>query len=338
MFEFENFNVSSLKYKYETAIETENDRISYQRLSGMVNAIYNSLTLMNTNGASVAVLLPNSPEAICSYYACSKAGFDYVAASSKISRVEAYELVIAHRPSVVIMPSGELSRLADIFLDNGCKNAVFTGNDAQKQYFPSQFSFDRLLKENDYDYARKTAKSPGRHIVFYGDSFNDKIPQSLYKVAVREPIFVDLPIFENAGALVFSSLLDTGHRCFILSEKSARLFKKKKVKSVVCFNGDEQSFSDFDCDLYVIEQDGSKPYVCSHSGLFSPQKVSEYLGKRFVLPVVCSLSDNKIRLIMEVEEIPSPQDRLVIELKNQTSDLLYSISLPKSFVFRKKTV
>lgn len=338
MFEFDNFNVSSLKYKYEIAIETENDRISYQRLSGMVNAIYNSLTLMNTEGTSVAVLLPNSPETVCSYYACSKAGFDCVSASDKISRAQAYELVIAHRPSVVIMPGFELLRLADIFADNGCTSAVCTGDEPQKQYFPAQFSFDRLLKENDYDYVRKTLKGSGRHIVFYGDSFNDTIPDTLYATALREPVFVDLPVFENAGALVFSSLFDIGHRCFITGEKSARLFKKKKVKNAVCFEGDELSFGGFSCDLHVVKQDSSKPYVCTCGGLFNPLKVENYLAAKFNLPVVCSLKDNKIRLIIEVEEIPSPQEGLVKELKNETSDLLYGINLPKSFVFRKKTV
>ena len=340
MFDYEKYRAAAYKYKYETALETERRRISYKELYAMTDAFCNSLCVANPSGGSVAVLLRACPEAVCAYFACVKAGFDCISADSRLSLDKARLLAEKYRPTVVVMPSMEFSRLSDIFLHHDCKTAVFTGEAPQEQLFPAQFGFDILLEKNNYAVMdKKQERRTCEHIFFDGNGFKDSLPSSLFELPVREPVYIGLPIYENAGSLALTELLYSGRRCFIPQELNPAIFKRKKIHAAICDKLSKPSFSETFRSVFEADTDTSKPFVYAGGGTLYTDAIGKYLSSVTGYSVSCLFDGTKIRIAVSAEDIRIAEDaELIKAIKNVCADILYAYDMPKSVVFVKKTV
>ena len=349
MFDYEKIKSAAYKYKYETALETQNVRISYKELLNMIDAVYNSLCVMNVTGGAVAVLLRSGRDLVCSAFACDRAGFDCVTADSRISVSCAARLAEKYRPSVVIMPSCELERLAEIFLHCDCKTVVLTetlaqgDNSDERQLFPAQFDFDSLLERNDYAFVDKDGEKRNSKHVFFGvgdDSakYVDKLPDALSALSPRTPIYISLPFYEQAGALAITSLLYGGRRCFLADVPDKKLFKRKKVGAVLCDSVLTAAFAEYSCEILTVETDPERPFLYAGGGLLNLQEINAELIKLSGMKSFCEFDGCRLRIVFETDTVPDMQSEYVKQLALDCRRLLSAYNVPKSFVFRKKTV
>lgn len=350
MFDYEKIKSAAYKYKYETALETQNVRISYKELLNMIDAVYNSLCVMNVTGGAVAVLLRSGRDLACSSFACDRAGFDCVTADSRISVSRAARLAEKYRPSVVIMPSCELERLAEIFLRCDCKTAVLTETSKQgdnsdvRQLFPAQFDFDSLLERNDYAYIDKGGEKKNSRHVFFGvgdDSvqYADTLPgDALSALSPRTPIYISLPFYEQAGALALTSLLYGGRRCFLADMPDKKLFKRRKVGAVLCDSVLTAAFAEYPCEILTVETDPARPFLYAGGGLLNLQEINAELIKISGMKSFCEFDGCRLRIVFETDAVPDMQSEYVNQLALDCRRLLSAYDVPKSFVFRKKTV
>jgi long-chain acyl-CoA synthetase len=64
-----------MRFPHRTAVEFEGGRLSYRKLNGEVNRFANALLKLGvSNGARVALLLPNLPQRVVGFYGTLKAG------------------------------------------------------------------------------------------------------------------------------------------------------------------------------------------------------------------------------------------------------------------------
>lgn len=340
MFDYNKFKAVSYRYKYETALETQSERISFGQLLDMIDAVYNSIYVSNPSGGNVAVLLRCCPEAICTYFACSKAGFECISADSMISEQEADRLAGLYNPTVVVMPSDQMARLSGVFQKNGCKIAVYTGSEPQTQYFPAQFGFDVLLDKNNYSIVeKKHVVKACEHVFYYGSNYNDKLPAEVFELGQRQSVYIGLPVYEQAGASLLCGLLYSGHRCFISQQPDIKLLKRKKVWAVVCDKLSVQLYEEtVKCKVFAVDTDVSKKFVYAGGGILYPDCVSDDLSGLTGLHVSCKFDGKKIRIVTETNKTPDPSDELVKLISKRCNELLYGLDVPKSLVFVVKTV
>ena len=335
MFDYDRLRAACYKYKYETALETADRRISYKELLQMTDAVYNSLCVMNLKNSCVAVLHRACPEAVCAYFACARAGIECISADSRISDAAADALAEKYNPSAVIMPSNELIRLGKIFSQHGCKTAVLTGETVPVQMFPAQFGFSALLEKNDYILSdAKSENKPGRH-VFYDGAYNDEPPRELFELPARTCVYISLPVFESSGALALTELLYSGGRCFLSFSRDAKLFRRKKVFAVVCDELTEPLYSESFRFVCAVKTDPQKPYVCAGGGILCPDAVGHALTETMGFPVRCEYDGRKIRIVAETNEDPDPNGKFVRRLSARAHALLYPNDIPKSLIFVK---
>lgn len=349
MFDYDRIKSAAYKYKYETALETQSLRISYRELLNMIDAVYNSLCVMNVTGGAVAVLLRSCAASVCSSFACDRAGFECITADSLISEAAAERLAEKYRPSVVIMPYSQLLRLADVFLRFGCRTAVLTeipsqnGGIENNQMFPAQFEFDSLLEKNDYTFVDKDRG--GRrfeHVFFSGGDcdgkYIDTMPDGIANLPPRTPVYIDLPLYEHAGAVAVTSLLYGGRRCFLTDMPDKKLFKRKKVGAVICDRLSAEAYRDFPCKILTAETDPRRPFLYVGGGLFCLKDINARLSVISGMNAVCEFDGCRLRIIFETDSVPDMQSTYVKRLAADCRRLLSAYNVPKSFVFRKKTV
>lgn len=340
MFDYERLKTAAYKYKYETALETESRRISYKELLEMTDAVYNSLCVANASGGNVAVLLRACPEAVLVYFACARAGFECVSADSRLSPEKAARLAKEYNPSVVILPSSESLRLGGIFSKHGCKTAVFTGEMPDIQIFPAQFGFDILLDKNNYKVSeKKREQRAGGHAFFDGNGYKDILPQEIFELPPREPIYIALPVYENAGSLALTELLYSGRRCFIPQTNDMKMFKRKKLCAVICDELSGPLYPERFRFVFTVKTDAAKPFAYAGGGTLYMREIEEKLSQTAGLPVQCRFDGVKIRIAVLTDDINASDDSaLVKKLANACSDILYAYNMPKSLVFVTKTV
>ena len=340
MFDYEKFKAASYRYKYETALENPNERISYGQLLDMIDTVYNSVCVTNQSGGKIAVLLRNCPQAVCTYFACARAGFDCISADSMLTENQAEALTKQYGPSVVVMPSDQLSRLAGIFQENGCNIAVYTGPEPQSRYFPAQFAFDVLLDKNNYPLVEKKHQSrAGCHIFCYGSQYKDSLPERLLSLEQRRSVYIGLPIYEKAGADLLCELLYSGHRCFITESLDIKILKRKKVCAAVCDRLTAINFEDGGKpEVFTVQTDPDREFVYAGFGILYPSRVSKELSELTGRHVSCDFDGRKIRISIQTDKNPDPSDELVKLISNRCKQLLYGLNVPKSLVFEVKTV
>lgn len=332
MFDYEKFKSAAYRYRYETAIETENGRLSYRKLLDMTNAVYNALCVIRPE-KGVAALLRAGAESISLYLACNRAGIRCISADSRLSVQNAERLAKEQEFSAVVMPERELSRLGGRFLSAGCTTCVTVGGDSMNRIFPAQFSYEQLLEKNDYPLAQKHGRGAGKHVFFDGD-YEPPLPRELDELPPREPVYIDLPVFTRAGAAAYFKMLTEGRRCFVTDAPSRRLFSRKKVKYALCFASSARRLESEGCAALVCN-DADAPYLSAGGGVLHPEQGKARLGAICGDKVDFDWDGEKLRIRVLCKSIPEADGALAAALKKECADLLLPLDVPKSFVFKK---
>lgn len=324
---FSDFSAAR-RYRYERAFEINGRGISYGELDGIADALANSLSRMCSEGGTVCVLTRSAYDAVRVYLACVRAGFDCVAADSRITERDACRLARMYRPAVAVLPSDSSEGVGRILASEGCKNAVITDGKMPERIFPAQFQLEQIIEENNYRVVSKKDTPPGKIIPFYGD-FRVGELCGFENLARRTSVYCGFPVFESCGIQILDMLLGCGHRIAMPTELTKRAFKKDRVGAVVCPAYDFQIYSEI-CDGIITPiTDGSKEYMCAGGGLLFAEKIGKEMSEITGEPTTCEYENGKIRIV--VHAAPNAEK---MPLQKQTAlELLYPNICRKSFVF-----
>jgi long-chain acyl-CoA synthetase len=138
------------------------NRLTYRELDEYSNALANALSHMGvTTGDRVAVMLPNLPQTIISYYAILKAGAAMIGLNPESSTTEISRILTNSRTGVVIGLEFDYEKLLSIKDLTGIKHLILTDI---RRFYPTRL---RFFKEY-------IAKTTGyfRRIVYEGDIHN----------------------------------------------------------------------------------------------------------------------------------------------------------------------
>lgn len=329
MFEYRKFKAAVQRHRYETAFEMNGKRVSYREFAAVVEAAFNALSRVNETEGGVLLLSRDAYCVATVALACSKAGFACTVADSRLPAAEAQN---AH-PALVILPQKELERLGKVLFDGGCRQAIVTQGGGEERVFPSQFVWEELLDRNDYVMTLPPERGDGM-LSFASGAFADAYPPALEEIPLRAPVRIDLPVYENAGALALSLLLYGGHRVVAGERDKTAELRRKKVKYVVCNADDIKSYEQYGCRTVCPELDASRPFVYAGGGLLEAEKLSRRATEILGVPARCTVEETMLRVITQPDGDWQPTP----EQKRALSDLLYPFDLRKKLVLRKKSV
>ena len=93
------------KWPDREAVVTDDRRLTYSQLNSLVNRLANGLVQLGvTQNDRVAVMLPNSPEFACAYYALAKLGVVIVPMNTRFRRREVDHIITQTEACVLIIP------------------------------------------------------------------------------------------------------------------------------------------------------------------------------------------------------------------------------------------
>ena len=315
MFDYFKFKSAARRYRHETAADTANGRMSYEELSASVTAAFNSLCIAGASERAVTVLSRDPLTVITFALACSRAGCALTVADPRLCLADA-ALVAARRPSLVLLPAGELGRIGGLFLENGCTTAIVAGQ-TDKNIFPSQFCCEELLKLNDFLSGKEY---PNGSLSFFADG--DAVAFPLPELAPRTPVAVAVPPFSGRAAVIYSALLYGGRRICLTAPN--------KKTAVVC---DERQAARYQglCAGVIPAPPSSSVYA--GGGLFDGATLSKRLCEATGEQMLCEADGDRVRVVM----ITDGERALTPALRSALSDLLYPFDCKRTLVFRKKT-
>ncbi len=333
MFDYEKLKRCCYKFKYETAIETDTERIQYGELLTRVNAVFNALLRLNTGGGTVFIFSRTSVNSLCCAYACNRAGFDCVIADSRLPLFDVADIVNRFSPSLCIAQGRELRRISKTLFENGCKSSVCTDTAPLCSILPTEYRLSELIEQNDYlvvNHIRE--RCPNTYFAF-DDGVLVTDFSWMKKFARRDGLLVRLPFYKHAGVQTVTELLYDCHRLVITDTDDAKILKKKKIRALVtadtkpAFSGETVAL-----EMSVLPMVGGGVYDCD--------RITETVRKIYKLPFSISLEDGKIRVSVTVDS-DADMGRLqlyppVMALKTLCRELLYPFDTSKTFAFTRK--
>lgn len=326
---YQTFKTVAYKYKYETAIETESERITYGELLERTSRLYNSFCQLGLEGKTVAVFTNNCPETVYAVLAASRAGARCVIcpASGPISQIR--QSFFVYRPVVAILHACHLSRIAPVMDECGCHCAVTVGK-AECDFLPAVHTLSDLMQLNDY-VVPTPPKAEGA-VVLASDGVRWDVTERIKALPPREGVYLSLPLYCGAGFDALWQALVTGHKCVICDIPTKAFLKRKKVSLCLLYEG-QDSFG-LDAEFY------SNPNTfCINNEFLYKEKSDSLLSERVGYPVECDFCDNKLRISITLTkdaDIDSVKNSpLSHAIKEYCSDVFCGIICQKSVVFKK---
>ncbi|MBN1883519.1 MAG: AMP-binding protein [Deltaproteobacteria bacterium] len=158
----DNLAKSAGAHPGKPAIFFKGNRLTYRELDELSNSLANALTYLGvTTGDRVAVMMPNLPQTIISYYAILKAGAAMIGLNPESSTSEISRILTNSRTGVVIGLERDFERLLSIKDKTGIKHLILTNI---RRFYPKRL---RFFKE----YIAKTTGYFSR-ITYEGDIHN----------------------------------------------------------------------------------------------------------------------------------------------------------------------
>ncbi len=329
--DYNQFKAAAYKFRYEAAIETENERISYGELLERVGALYNSFCQMGVTGKTVAVLTDNCPQTVYAILACLKAGCRCVLCrvSGPLSALK--EKLLVYRPSVAVLHSCHFAHTADVLRQIGCNSAVVAGrSDIDTECLPSVHFLADLLQINDYS-APACAQSEGS-VILANDGVRFDTQKSIEILDRRDGVYIGLPLYCGAGfdSLFFALL--SGHKCVFCQSPSKQFFKKKNVKLALVYKNAEV----FDIDALFYENDNT---FCINCEFVYSEECKKIISAAIERPVECFYDGKKFKTVVKLfenEDIKSVSSSPVTSaVTKSVAEALYGVPCLKSVVFKK---
>lgn len=182
----DNLRRSAEKYPYNTAIIFKGKKTTYREVEEYSNSLANALISLGVSrGDKVAIMLPNLPQTIISYYAILKAGGVAVNINSDSSQRELEHIITNSRAGIIISLKLNIERLIELKERTGIK-LILTDI---RQFFP----FKRRI------YKEFLARISGyyRDVKFAGDIL------SFWSLLKRNPSTPPaIPIDLNSNAII----------------------------------------------------------------------------------------------------------------------------------------
>lgn len=328
---YNEFKTAAYRYRYEAAIETEDERISYGELLERVNALYNSFCQMGAPGKTVAVLTGNCPETVYAILACLKAGCRCVLCRVSGPKSALSQKLAVYRPSVAVIHACNFVHSADILAKSGCNCAVFVGRaEADMSLLPSVHFMTDLLEINDY--SSMIAPQSEGSVVLANDGVHFDTKDAISSLGRRDGVFVGLPLYCGAGydSLVFSLL--SGHKCVLSAAPTKQFFKKKNVKLALVYKGVDV----FDTDALFYENDNT---FCINGEFVYPEECKNLISEAIGYPVFPEYDGKKLKItvkLFENDDIDAvSKSPLARAVAREAGDVLYGVPCPKTVVFKK---
>lgn len=326
---YQQFKTVAYKHKYEIAIETEDERISYGELLERVGALYNSFCQMGIAGKTVAIFTNRCPQTVYAVLAASRAGARCVLmrASGPVSKIK--EKLSAYRPSAAILHACHLDRLSGALLSAGCNSAITVGK-VESEVMPTLYTLSELMDINDYSVVNAPLSEGS--VVIANDGVKFDVSEKIKSVPVRAGIYISLPLYCGAGYDAMWQTLMSGHKCFFTDMPSKALFKRKKIALALVYEGDES----YDCDA---EYYSNPDTFCINGEFLYPEECEEAISKSVGYPARCDYEGGRVKItitlppdsdISAVSESP-----LARSVSGYCADVLYGIVCRKSVVFKK---
>ncbi len=329
--DYNQFKTAAYKYRYEAAIETDYERISYGELLERVGALYNSFCQMGMTGKTVAVLTGNCPETVYAILACLKAGCRCVLCRVSGPLDALREKLIVYRPSVAVLHACHFAHSTDVLKQVGCTSAVVAGQDnVDTESLPSVHFLNELLEINNY--IAPPAPSAEGNIILANDGVRFDTQNALQSLDRRDGVYIGLPLYCGAGfdSLFFALL--SGHKCVFSPSPTKQFFKKKNVKLALLY----KDAPAFDVEALFYENDNT---VCINCEFIYIQECEKLISDAIERPVSCFFDGNKFKTaikLFEDDDIKRISSSPIMDtLTKSVAEALYGVPCPKSVVFKK---
>lgn len=326
---YQQFKTVAYKFKYETAIETESERITYGELLQRSATLYNSFFQLGIAGKTVAVFTNNCPETVYAVLAASRAGARCVICrvSGPLKKIK--ETLSVYRPSVAIVHACHLGRISPALAGCGCHCAVTVGR-AQDDSIPSLYTLADLMEINDYN---TVAPQEGEgSVVLANDGVHWDVTERIAALPAREGVFLSLPLYCGAGFDALWQTLMTGHKCVICDIPTKGMLRRKKVSLCLVYEG-EDSFG-IDAEYY-----SNPDTYCINREFMYKAECEDYLSESTGYPVDCTFDGKRLRITLTLNsdsDIEAVKDSpLSHALSGYCADTFYGMICRKSVVFKK---
>lgn len=336
MFDYDRFRTIAYKYKYETALETDSERVRYCDLLSKVNSVYNALLRLNLENGTVMLFARTGILPICVVLACNRAGFDCVIADSRLPLYAVESAVRKYTPIICAGEGKELKRLSSRLAECGCKSVLVIDDGPLPDCFPTEHRLSVLMSENDY-FAVTTSDGKKGKITFAFDD-DTPLPQTdfISGYGKRDAVIADVPFYNRAGAYLINELICSCHRIYLTDDFSSKILKKKKVKYLITAGCGNKNFKG---ETTVVS---CTSLSVVGGGIFDKYEVEGILSKTSPLEISVDTDGEKIQIFVTVGE-DADMDALqfyppVQALRSVCKEVLYPYNAPKTFTFRQKTV
>jgi len=328
---YNEFKTAAYRYRYEAAIETEYERISYGELIERVNALYNSFCQMGVVGKTVAVLTGNCPETVYAILATLKAGCRCVLCRVSGPSESLFQKLVAYRPSVAVVHACHFERTVGLLEKSGCSCAVIAERaEVNRELLPSVHLLSDLLEINDYNAASLPASEGS--VVLANDGVRFDSGNAITSLGKRDGVYIGLPLYCGAGFDSLFTALMSGHKCVFCHVPSASLFKKKSVRLALVYKDSPV----FDTDALFYQNDNT---LCINGEFVYPEECENIISAEIGYPVFLSYDGKKLKITVKLYEnddisavSTSPLTRAVAK---SAAKVLYGVACPKSVVFKK---
>ena len=287
-------------YPERTALISITEKLSYRELAERVNRLGNSLRSRGvTKGDYVAVLLPNCPEFVISYYAISAIGAICVPANPLLKSAELSYLWNDAGVMMAITNPALLKGVTQTAPEVSALQAIIcTGDDIHNE--PNVLLFNELLAEASSEEIQTTgllANDPAVCIYTSGTTGRPKGAQLSHKnlttncTQFSEPIEITpndnflcvLPLFHSFAATVcMNTPLHTGGTCTLVELfHPARVTESIEKNGVTVFAGVPAMYSALLNHRYEHTPDLSTVRVCISGGAPMPVSMMQEFENRF---------------------------------------------------------
>lgn len=330
--QYETFRATAYKNKYEIAIETETERISYGDLLKTVLAFYNSLCQMSLCGKTVAVFTGASSKTVAAVFGALKADCKCVIMSPSGNLERINKSLSVYRPDVAVVYSQHLNQLAPSLVAFGTSCAVTIGDGIpEQQYLPSVYSFDELVEINDY--AIQSADGKNGQLVFESELAVFEHADAIKSLGKRDGVLFDLPLYTSASYYALEKVFENGKKCVFLTTPDKKTIKKKKVKLAIVGNTKNQ----LDCNTVAVSSDD---VFAIQNQLLYVKDTEQYISERCGYPIKLSYDGSKLKVYVELgadaDILSVSSSPLAQALSDICKDAFFAINCTKSIIFKKQ--
>ncbi len=327
---YNEFKTAAYKYKYETAVETQTSRLSFGDLLEKSNALYNSFCQMGLLSKTVAVMTGNTADSLISIIACLRADITCKIMRAAGPALHIQKSLLYFGASAVIVSADDFLHIAPAIKNGGCNCAIVTGKPQNTSALSSVYSFDSLLKLNDYTTIEPT-KNEGTASVQYPQC-RLETELKIESVGERDGVFIGLPIYTAAGFDAVCKTLLNGKKCVFSSAPSKQFFNKKSVVFSLMFDG---------CDSFETDALFYKNTDAARIGtdIFFTDEFENSITDAVGYPCECVFDGSRIKICVFV---PKDTDLgqvalspLARALAAAAKDTFYRADCPKSVIFKK---